>query len=364
MTRRHQQRLTALVGGQLAANWRPAYDATPRHLFAPDRAGFIADGGRPEIVDRADDPDGWMAAVYSERVILTQADDAGRVTSSCSLPSLVFRMLTYLDARPGMRVLEIGTGTGWNAAMLAHRLGAHQVYTIEVDPEVIISAQANLAKLDRQPPHVILGDGERGWSSGAPYDRVIATCAVNRVPPAWIAQTRPGGVVLSPWGTPLHNGALARLTVAGPGTASGRFIEPCAFMWLRAQQFHTPDEPDDFIDRAERSTATGDLDEMVDDPAMFTAGLLVPDCKMSYDHHDDGTVATMWLLARGSWASLTPATGELRQLGQRHLWDEFTSAYRWWITRDRPSCDRYGLSVLGEQHIVWLDKPTNTVTRW
>jgi len=153
------------------------------------------------------------------------------------------------------------------------------------------------------------------------------------------------------------------LAVGAGGTASGRFVEPCAFMWLRAQQFRAPDEPDDFADRAEHSTAAADPDEMVGDPAMFAAGLLVADCKMSYDHDDAGKVTTVWLLARDSWASLNPATGDVFQLGERHLWDELASAYDWWVGQGRPLCDRFGLSVDGNEHTVWLDEPGNVIAR-
>lgn len=95
-------------------------------------------------LDRISEPARWLSAVYSDRVIVTQFDDGNtawpevgyRPTSSCSMPSAVLGMLDALDVCEGMRVLEIGTGTGYNAALLAQRLSDEHVTTMEVDPVV------------------------------------------------------------------------------------------------------------------------------------------------------------------------------------------------------------------------------------
>ncbi len=129
-------------------------------------------------------------------------------------------MLDMLDLHAGHRVLEIGTGTGWNAALLAHRLGAGRVVSVEVDPVLAARAEACLRGVGLDA-RVVRGDGAEGCADGGLYDRVIATCSVRAVPPAWIAQTRPGGVILVPWESPWLCYGLLRLTVDGYGAPPG-----------------------------------------------------------------------------------------------------------------------------------------------
>jgi hypothetical protein len=105
-------------------------------------------------------------------------------------------------------------------------------------------------------PILITGDGTAGYLPAAPYDRVLATVAVvDRVPYEWIAQTRPGGLVVTPWGSEYCNGALLRLLVGNDGTASGRFSGNLAFMRLRGQRT-APHSNNDHVegDAAESTT--------------------------------------------------------------------------------------------------------------
>lgn len=156
---------------------------------------------------------------------------------SASQPSLVLDMLASLDVQDRHRVLEIGTGTGYNAALLAARLGDHAVTTIEIDAMVAEQARANLATSGHTPT-VITGDGAAGYPAGAPYDRIIATASVRpgEVPYTWVNQTRPGGIIVTPWGPDYHNGVMARLVVDENGRASGHLSSNLAFMRLHAQQ--------------------------------------------------------------------------------------------------------------------------------
>ena len=107
----------------------------PRHPFIPDR---IWDSGEP--VDQAADPGRWQRLVAADDAVVTQVDDGvdggwGIPSSSSSAPSIMAAMLDALDVRPGQWVLEVGTGTGWNAALLCELVGdADRVTTIEVDP--------------------------------------------------------------------------------------------------------------------------------------------------------------------------------------------------------------------------------------
>src|SRR5690606_18107384 len=118
-----------------------------------------------------------------------------------------------------------------------------------------------------------------GHAPGAPYDRIIATAAVQHIPYAWVEQTRPGGLILTPWGTAYDNGALVCLTVDECGTAHGGFVDnTVAFMWLRAQRTPRPQPPTDLTGAAESSTTLHpDAVAWDDYDASFAVGLRLPE---------------------------------------------------------------------------------------
>lgn len=196
----------------------------------------------------------WREAVYSTRALITQIDGndhnttlarTGRVdgiaTSSSSAPTLMALMLEALDAHEGHRVLEIGTGTGYNAALLCHRLGPTNVTSIDIDADLVDRARERLAALGYMP-YLTATDGTMGCPNRAPFDRIIATVGLNRVPDAWIEQTAPGGKILVPLDLVGRGGLLAVLTVYPNGAAEGPFVPDFGgFMPLRANQHQASD---------------------------------------------------------------------------------------------------------------------------
>ena len=357
-----QRELADRLGDRLPAQWRAAYAANPRHLFLPDRVWKAVD----EPIDQASDPQGWLAYAYGEDAVITQLHDGAQgsahgypISSSCSMPAVVFTMLSHLDVHPGQRVLEIGTGTGWNAALLAHRLGDAQVVSIEVDPSLAGTARRNLARVGRTPL-ILTTDGAGGYPPAAPYDRLIATCSVHTVPYPWVAQTRPGGIILTPWGPTFDNSALLRLTVDDTGEqAVGRIVDWATFMRLRAQRPVIPGEPENFDALAERSRTDVDLADLLGEHARFGIGLHLPDCRLTWDLGADGYLDTLWLLAPDAWACVRNAGVD--QAGTRQLWDEALTGYEWWLQAGRPSRDRYGLTVTPDHQWVWLDDPAHPI---
>jgi protein-L-isoaspartate(D-aspartate) O-methyltransferase len=154
-----------------------AFRAIPRHLFLP--------GVAPN-------------EVYRDQAIATHSIN-GQVVSSSSQPTIMAIMLEQLHLRPGQRVLEIGTGTGYNAALMAHIVGAKgEVVTIDIDEDIVEAARVHLAGAGFGHVHVICADGGLGYPDAAPYDRIILTVNAADITPAWYTQLKPNGRLLLP----------------------------------------------------------------------------------------------------------------------------------------------------------------------
>ena len=154
-----------------------AFRAVPRHLFLPDV--------EPE-------------KVYFDDAIVTKYAD-GMVISSSSQPSLMAIMLEQLQLEPGHRVLEIGAGTGYNAALMAHIVGnSGQVITVDIDEDIVENARTHLAAAGFDVVQVICADGGLGYPAAAPFDRIILTVSAGDIAPAWWKQLKPGGRLLLP----------------------------------------------------------------------------------------------------------------------------------------------------------------------
>ena len=282
--------------------WREAFEAVPRHLFVPYyyvgvRGGYERRWG--ENPDRGA-REKWMRGAYADAPLATRLRD-GDLVSSSSQPSLMAMMLAALRVRDGDRVLEVGTGTGYNAALLAHRLGDDDlVTTVDLYPEITEAARRHLAAAGHRPV-VVTGDGARGVPERAPFDRIMATCTLSSVPLAWLAQCAPGARVV----TPLATGLLA-LTVEDAGHAEGRFLHtPAYFVPLRGQSRPEPE------------------------PAHLGG---IP----GHARGDD-LFRFLFALTRGS---LDPQ-----------------EAYVLWEREGRPRRERYGVTVHGDGEWAWLDDP-------
>lgn len=368
----------------MTPDWAETYQDVPRSRFLPDVMWpHDMPTGRSVPVDRGRDPQAWQRYADSDVPIVTQWDDGAHVgrepgalfSSSSSMPSLVFSMLADLDVKPDQRVLEIGTGTGWNAALLAYRLGAANVVTAEVDGAVASEAQESLNRFGL-PVEVVHADGFLGYAKRAPYDRVIATCGMRTIPFAWVEQSSPGGVILVPWGTYYGPGeATARLVVADDRrSASGPFTRPVAFMRMRSQRFVWPrhDEyvPAGAMDAADTSFTTMTEAELRGtgsfDVTGFALGLRVPAVAHTVDRERDGRRA-VWFYGRSdrSWAVVVfradRREAKVYQSGPRRLWDEVEAAHKWWVKQGRPGFERFGLTVDADGERAWLDSLENPV---
>jgi protein-L-isoaspartate(D-aspartate) O-methyltransferase len=140
-----------------------------------------------------------LAAAYRDDAIVTRRDpDTGEALSSSSQPAIMARMLEMLDLHAGDRVLEIGAGTGYNAALLSELVGAQgSVTSVELDADTAVSARRALVTAGVSA-RVEVGDGVAGWAPAAPVDAIVATASTAVVPRAWFDQLRPGGRLVVP----------------------------------------------------------------------------------------------------------------------------------------------------------------------
>lgn len=187
-----------------------AFRAVPRHLFVPSIP-----------VEQA----------YRDEAFITKRID-GVPASSSSQPAIMAIMLEQLGLEAGRRVLEIGAGTGYNAALMAHIVGeTGEIVTMDIDEEIVEGASEHLAAAGYSQVKHVCGDGGFGFPSAAPYDRIILTVGSGEIVPAWREQLESGGRLLLP------------LTIKGPQVSvafepaadhlASVSVTGCGFMMLR-----------------------------------------------------------------------------------------------------------------------------------
>jgi protein-L-isoaspartate(D-aspartate) O-methyltransferase len=180
-----------------------ALGRTERHLFVPTEVRDAAYANRPLPIGHG---------------------------QTISQPFIVALMTDLLQVGPGDRVLEVGTGSGYQAAVLAE-LGV-AVYTLEIVAPLAVEAQARLASLGYDGVTVRHGDGYHGWPDVAPFDGIIVTAAASHVPPPLVDQLRPGGRMVIPVGSRFHIQHLMLVAKAADGTPSVRQLLPVRFVPL------------------------------------------------------------------------------------------------------------------------------------
>ncbi len=139
----------------------------------------------------------FLDSEYKEYAALDRPLPIG-MGQTISQPSLVLEMTALLQPDESCRVLEIGTGSGYQTALLA--LAAGEVYTIERIPELSVKAQNRLNSIGLMNVHFHVGDGSEGWLEFAPYDRVIVTAGAGIMPETLIGQLKPSGIAVAPVG--------------------------------------------------------------------------------------------------------------------------------------------------------------------
>ncbi|MGH3693564.1 MAG: methyltransferase domain-containing protein [Pseudonocardiaceae bacterium] len=346
----HADRLASEVT-HLVSRWRPVIAAIPRHVFVPRWWSWSAAGSGPgsdvwELRDGPTDHDGWARTAYRNRSLVTQvgplhADHAGpgdrpvgMPTSSATLPGLIVAMLRHAYVYDGADVLDVGTGSGYGCAVLAHRLGDRYVTSVDVDAYLTKVAAERLEGIGLRP-RVMTCDAT-GPLRGT-YDRIVSMVAVRPIPASWLAALRPGGrLVTTISGTAL----ILTADKTDDGGAIGHIQwDRAGFMHTRTGSDYPPGLGDQFA--AVRDTE-GDQVSVGRYPVVNVVeaweiwsmlGIVAPGIEHHYQQDDDGRRPAWMLHPDGSWARATSTdddTPTVHHSGPRRLWDILDDIrYRW-----------------------------------
>ncbi|MDI6407462.1 ATP-grasp peptide maturase system methyltransferase [Streptomyces albus] len=354
--------------------WRAAVETVPRHQFVP---GFYLPTDERdahgltvwEPVTAELDYGRWLAATYSDTTLITQFDGdepdweqpavrhGGAPTSSSTLPSLVVRMWADAEIQEGHTVLEIGTGTGYSAALACERLGSAHVTSIEVDPHRLETAAGALYG-GGYTPTLAVADGLYGYWPEASFDRIVAACSFRAVPPALLAQTRPGGKILLTLSGWLYGYARVLLTVSEDRTAEGQLLSgTVSFMSARSHAAPAFGNPAHWAaglpDRARTTRQTPERITAATDEAFhlrFLAQSAVPDAQLT----TVGEVVHLVDVVTGSAATLTPGEDgwAVREGGPVKLWERIERVLDAYDAAGAPGPETFTLHVYdGGQHL-------------
>ncbi|MDF3291205.1 methyltransferase domain-containing protein [Streptomyces silvisoli] len=337
-------KFAAALGEGHQSEWLAAFATVPRHLFTPT---FYRqdDQGRWQGVSEGDT--GYLETVYSDTALTTQLDERGIPTSSSSEPQLMLTMLNALDTEVGHTVYELGTGTGYNAALLASRLGSDNVVSVDVDPDLVHLARERLAK-SQYRPLVFAGDGAEGYPARAPYDRIIATAGLRCIPPALLEQAREGSVIVAPIGF-----GVARVTVSNNGEATGRFISTPAHFVPRRTPSKAPDFAGLESQPAEETTVPA---KDVLNRLKFPMSLALPGYNSCSWRDDDGNLTSVGLWTEDGSTASAHVEGKVRQIGPQRLWDT-VEELALIFPAGAPAREDFGLTITPGSQRVWYHEP-------
>lgn len=329
------------------SRWRPLVAAVPRHEFVP--RWWSRQGDAWTLEDGpAKPPADWLGGVYRDTSLVTQvgtlhADHAGdqdrpqgRPTSSGTMPGLVVSMYRHAMIDDDMDVLDVGTGTGYGAALLATRLGDDHVTTIDIDPYLVKSAEDRIATTGLRP---LVAVADATGPLPGEYDRIVSMTSVAPVPASWLAALRPGGRLVT---TLTGTGLIITANKTPDGGAKGQTqFDRAGFMEARTGPGYPPGPL-----RAIPGALDGDIGDITTGryPVVNTTwawelfsmlGVTVPGIEHHFESSPDGK-RTAWLAhPDGSWARAT-ATGdeppEVRQGGPQRLWDTADDIRHTWLT--------------------------------
>lgn len=329
------------------SRWRPLVAAAPRHEFVPRWWSRQGDGWTLEDGPAKPAAD-WLGGVYRDTSLVTQVDTLhadhaseqdrpqGRPTSSGTMPGLVVSMYRHAMIGDEMDVLDVGTGSGYGAALLAARLGDARVTTVDIDPYLVKAAEERIATTGLRP---LVAVADATGPLPGDYDRIVSMTSVAPVPASWLAALRPGGRLVT---TLTGTGLIITANKTPDGGAKGQTqFDRAGFMEARTGPGYPPQ-----VLQSIPGALDGDIGDITTGryPVVNTSwawelfsmlGVTVPGIEHHFESGPDGK-RTAWLAhPDGSWARAT-ATGdeppEVRQGGPQRLWDTADDIRHTWLT--------------------------------
>ncbi|MGW9350557.1 methyltransferase domain-containing protein [Nocardiopsis flavescens] len=307
---------------------RAAFADHPRHRFIPDLV-WPDIQGLPLIRSAA--PARWASYIYGDDAVVTQANDGrggpvNEPSSSSSAPQLMADMIAAARVGPGTRVLEIGTGTGWNAAILSSLAGpTGAVTSLEIDPGIAEHART---RLKDTPVELVHGTVP---PEGSAFDAAIATCAASRIPREWIERVEPEGRIVLPWGPypGSHSTPVVALSRVGAEKVTGRFVCEAYFMRDRTQRVPKGEFPGMGRDAESTRVVPFTPADLIEDDRLTRVMLMLPGVRIGVGMRpfsgDLGFIVHMGA-PDASWAYLWPE-GSVHQGGATPLADLLRRAH-------------------------------------
>lgn len=347
-----------------------AFRSVPRHAFLDHFFRREIREGKSQMQEVLPSSypslDGWFQAIYANQALATAYSPERTAISSSSSPDAMACMLEASDLGRGLRVLEIGTGTGYNAALLASIVGSHgHVWTVEVAADLAELAAQRLRCVVGSRVSVQAGNGLKGYPPGAPYDRILATGSTSTVPLPWLEQVRPGGIILMNLIGEMGACSFLKLVKQETGLAArGRFLSRSEFMELYEAGTYPPRRATlvgQYIARPVMVQHLGtradfnlsalwerklDMALQLAFPQMFfTSAYVSPACPCLIDRTTD----TMLLFR---------PTGEeqfqVEVRGESSLWEQVKATYQQWVAAGQPDVTAYQVQIDadGKQQVI------------
>ncbi|MFC7868012.1 protein-L-isoaspartate(D-aspartate) O-methyltransferase [Streptomyces murinus] len=340
----HAASLAARATHPLSPWWGPVTDI-PRHLLVP--RWFTPGAHGWTVVDGPADEESWAAAAYADTTLVTRlgpvhADQAepgrtvtGLPTSSSTLPSLVVSMLEHGRLAPGLRLLDVATGSGYSAALACHRLGEEMVTTLDVDAYLSKAAAERLKRIGHRPD-IVTADATAELPGV--FDRIVSMVSVPRIPVSWLHGLAPGGRLVT---TIAGTGLIVTADKTPDGGAAGRVEwDRASFMTTRSNVDYPPLLDELFAGAAEEEgevtlSPFPVLNVMQAWEVWSMLSLKAPGIEHRTGTDDDGGRLVWMLHPDTSWARARTAPGEntatVHQGGPRRLYD-LLDEIRWrWL---------------------------------
>ena len=353
-----------------ATSWlESALRAVPRHLFIERFADEVNpnDPWAPVgwvSVDQLNPSREALDAIYSDRGLMLKSPPDH---SAASQPVLVLMMLHELGLEPGMKVLEIGTGSGWNAGLITHGVGRDElVHSMDIQHELVEQARGHLTAAGHPGVKLAAGDAGLGWPDGTSFDRIVATVGCPDIPPAWLDQLADDGILLVPLLMRGFGAPRLRLRKHG-ATFAGGFRGDSGFMTLQGSH-HTDVHDRLEVDRIPEGGPVRSVSLPEGIVFDFLTFLFSTNDAFRYAvRRTESTPFILYHVDSGSWITFMPDDPKVDVLGRSSAFDDLRAAQEAWIAHRRPSLTSFEIEVVAAGSPPargWLDARRSLTLRY